>query len=103
MGGRSVAGYVCLCKFTPQGIGSIGSVPDELKQARAMGEKLGVRIIGTWVTMGAYDALIVADAPDEQAMARFALGLARQGHVTTQTMRALSEDEFAQVAGQVGS
>jgi len=97
-----MAGYVCLCKFTPQAIGSIGSVPEELKQVRAMGEKMGVRLVGIWVTMGAYDATIVADAPDDRAMARFALSLAHQGHLTTQTMRALSEEEFAQVAGKTG-
>ncbi len=96
-----MAGYVCLCKFTQQAIGSIGNMPDQLKQARSMAESMGIRLVGIWVTMGAYDATIVADAPDDRTMARFALGLARQGHLTTSTMRALSEEEFAQVAGQV--
>jgi len=96
-----MAGYVCLAKFTPQAIGSIGNMPAQLKEARSSADSMGIRLVGIWVTMGAYDAVIVADAPDDHAMARFVLGLAHQGQMTTHTMRALSEDEFAQVAGQV--
>lgn len=96
-----MAGYVCLCKFTPQAIGGIGRMPDQLKQARSNAESMGIRLVGIWVTMGAYDAAIVADAPDDATMARFAIGLAKTGQLTTSTMRALSEEEFARVAGQV--
>lgn len=96
-----MAGYVCLCKFTPQGIDSIADMPNQLKQARSTAESMGIRLVGIWVTMGAYDVAMVADAPDDSAMARFALGVARQGQMTTSTMRALSEEEFAQIAAQV--
>ena len=96
-----MAGYICLAKFTPKGIDSIGNMPAQLKEVRSQADTMGVRLVGIWVTMGAYDAVIVADAPNDQAMTRFALGLARQGQFTTHTMRALSEDEFAQVAGQI--
>jgi uncharacterized protein with GYD domain len=96
-----MAGYVCLAKFTPQGIGSIGNMPAQLRQARSTADTMGIRLVGIWVTMGAYDVAMVADAPDDSVMARFALGVARQGHMTTSTMRALSEEEFAQIAGQV--
>ena len=96
-----MAGYVCLAKFTPKGIDSIGAMPTQLKEARSRADTMGIRLVGIWVTMGAYDAVIVADAPNDQAMTRFVLDLARQGQLATHTMRALSEDEFAQVAGQM--
>lgn len=96
-----MAGYVCMCRFTPQALGSIGKMPDQLKQARASAESMGIRLVGIWVTMGAHDAVIVADAPDDATMARYALGLGKTGQFSTSTMRALSEDEFAGIAGQV--
>jgi uncharacterized protein with GYD domain len=34
-------------------------------------------------------------------MATFTLSLVRQGNITTQTMRALSEGEFTQVVGRL--
>ena len=64
-------------------------------------QKMGIRIIGIWVTMGEYDVLGIADVPDDKVAAQFALHLGRTGLVTTMTMRALSEAEFAEVVGKM--
>lgn len=94
-------GYVGLLKYTPQGIATIKDSPERIKQGRALAEKLGAKIVGVWVTMGKYDLVVIGDFPNDQAAATWALSLARQGNVTTQTMRALSEDEFAEVVGKM--
>jgi uncharacterized protein with GYD domain len=72
-----------------------------MKNARAAAEKLGIKTIGLWVTLGKQDVVGLFDAPDDQTMAAFVLGVAKLGNVTTQTMRALSEDEFAEVVGKL--
>ncbi len=64
-------------------------------------EKLGIRKIGLWATMGKYDVVGIYEAPDDQTMAGFLLGLGKLGNVTTQTLRAFSEDEFRQVTGRL--
>ncbi len=94
-------GYVSLLKYTQQGLANIKESPERIKQAKAAGEKMGVRNVGIWVTMGEYDMVAIWDAPNDQAIAAFALAVAKLGNLTTQTMRALSEDEFAQVASKV--
>jgi len=43
----------------------------------------------------------IGDAPDDQTVAIYALSLAKLGNVTTQFMRALSEEEFAQVVSKL--
>jgi uncharacterized protein with GYD domain len=96
-----MAGYIGLFKYTQQGITNIKGSPERIKQAKAAAEKMGIRVVGVWVTMGQYDLVTVADAPDDQTMGAFILALASQGNVTTQTMRAFSEDEFAQVVGRL--
>ena len=94
-------GYIGLYKFTQQGLANIKESPQRIKDAKALAEKLGITVIGVWVTMGDYDLISVADAPNDEAVAIFALALAGAGNVTTQTMRALSEDEFADVVGKL--
>ena len=55
-----------------------------------------VRIIGEWWAMGPYDAVMIAEAPDEETMNRFLLGAGRQGNIRTTTMRAFTQDEIMQ-------
>ena len=94
-------GYISLMKFTKQGIANIKESPKRIEEGKAAAEKLGIRVVGVWVTMGEYDLVAVCDAPDDQAVAVFQLALAGLGNVTTQTMRALSEEEFAQVVSKL--
>ncbi len=51
--------------------------------------------------MGEHDPVAIWDAPDDQTMAAFVLAQAKLGNITSQTMRALSEDEFAQVVSKL--
>ncbi len=94
-------GYIGLLKYTQQGLADIKNAPERINQSKALAEKMGIRPIGTWVTMGPYDLVIVGDAPDDQTMAAFALALGMAGNATTTTMRALSEEEFAQVVARL--
>jgi len=95
-------GYITLCKFTPKGIQELKNAPEFLKQnPETTHKELGIRRIGMWVTMGEYDAVAIYEAPDDLTMARAMMVSAQIGLVTTQTMRALSEEEFAQVVSKL--
>jgi len=94
-------GYVILHKFTQQGAANVKTLPERIKHATEEAKKLGARVVGTWVTMGEYDMVAVVDAPDDATMALIALKVAMKGNVTTQTLRAFSEDEFAKIAAKL--
>ncbi len=94
-------GYIVLGKFTEQGVSTIKDSPQRTKQIRAMAEKMGIQVVGVWMTMGEYDLVAVLDAPDDQTMAAFLLESAKLGGLTTQTMRAFSEEEVAQVMSRL--
>lgn len=94
-------GYIGLLKYTQQGLTDIKNGPERIKKTKGLAEKMGIRSIGTWVTMGPYDLVIIGEAPDDQTIAAFSLALGRAGNVTTTTMRALSEEEFAQVVARL--
>jgi uncharacterized protein with GYD domain len=94
-------GYICMMKWTQQGAANIKEAPQRFEQSKALAEKMGIRTVGTWVTMGEQDIVVVFDAPDDQTMSAFALAIASRGNGTTKTMRALSEEEFAQVVSKL--
>ena len=94
-------GYVLLLKYTQQGLANMKAVPERHQVNKAAAEEMGIRSVGTWWTMGAYDAVAVVDAPDDQTVTAFVLALARAGNATTQTMRAFSEEEFAQIVSKL--
>ena len=43
--------------------------------------------------MGKYDVVLVLDAPNGEAMAKFVLKIGALGNLTTQTLRAFSDSE----------
>ncbi|MDQ6948866.1 MAG: GYD domain-containing protein, partial [Actinomycetota bacterium] len=64
---------------------------------RTAGKEMAAAMGLTWKTsylvMGAYDVIVVLEAPDDETMARFALMGGMSGAVSTQTMRAFTESE----------
>jgi uncharacterized protein with GYD domain len=97
-----MAGYVCLMKFTNQGITNVKEMPTKrLPMVKAMAEKMGARVVGVWMTMGRYDLVTIVDVPDDRTAGILALALASQGNVSTETMRAFSEDEFVDVIAKL--
>ncbi len=93
--------YIQLVRWGQEAHANVKRGPDALKQARADAEKVGVRNIGFWVTMGEYDAVAIWEAPDDPTFAAFTLTQTRSGAIMTQTLRAFSEDEFAQIVGKL--
>jgi uncharacterized protein with GYD domain len=47
--------------------------------------------------MGRYDAVVIAEAPNDETMAKLALGVGSQGAIHTETLRAFTEDEFRKI------
>jgi uncharacterized protein with GYD domain len=87
-------GYIFLQRFTSKQLGDLKGSPGRVEEAKAAAQKMGIRVVGAWRTMGEYDAVTVIDAPNDEAASLMALASASAGYVTTQTMRAFSEEEW---------
>ena len=96
-----MAGYIVLGKYTTEGLAKIKEMPEIIRKHKEHCKQLGIHFVGTWCTMGEYDFVSIYDVPDDQAIALRVLDAGRAGLVTTQTMRAFSEEEFAQIVGQL--
>jgi uncharacterized protein with GYD domain len=93
--------YISLINLTDQGIRTIKDDPGRVKAATHLAQSEGVRIIGEWWAMGQYDAVMIAEAPDDETMNRFLLGAGRQGNVRTVTLRAFSQNEIIEIIQQL--
>jgi len=96
-----MATYIILINYTDQGIRNIKQSPERSKAAIAAAEKLGIKAKDNYWTMGAYDLVVIVDAPNDEAMTTLALSLGSQGNVRTQTMRAYPADEMERVLAKV--
>lgn len=96
-----MATYVMLMKWTEQGAADI----TDGKQGREAGKKaakaLGVTWKRSYLVMGEYDVIVIAEAPDDETIAKFALLGAMSGAVNTKTMRAFTEAEADELVGSL--
>ncbi len=93
--------YISMINLTDQGIRSIKDDPDRARVATQIAQREGVHIISEWWTMGPYDAVMIAEAPDDETMNRFLLGAGRQGNIRTITMRAFTQAEISGIIRQL--
>jgi uncharacterized protein with GYD domain len=92
--GRRMATYVSLIKFTQQGIATIKDGPARLDSGKETLKAFGSELKAFYLTMGRYDVVAISEAPDDEAAAKVALAIGSAGNVTTETLRAFTEDEY---------
>jgi uncharacterized protein with GYD domain len=93
--------YVMLLRYTQQGMAKIKDSPTRLDAARKAAEAAGGKIHSWHLTMGRYDAVIVAEFPNDEACAKFALSTGAAGNVTTETLKAFTEPEYRKIIGSL--
>ena len=96
-----MATYIALVNFTDQGIRNIKQTTERAKALSAAAGKLGIKVKEIYWTMGAYDAVLVADAPNDEAITTLALSVGALGNIRTQTMRAYSAEEMGKILAKV--
>src|SRR6266511_406445 len=96
-----MATYVSLMHFTEQGIRNIKESPSRLDAAKKVFQGAGGELKQFYLAMGKYDIVIVAEAPDDEAVARITLSLGALGNVRTQTMRVFTEGEYRKIIGSL--
>jgi uncharacterized protein with GYD domain len=96
-----MANYICLLQFTDQGIRNIKDTTKRAEAATAEAEKMGAKITQAFWTMGAYDLILVLEAPDDETASAFAARLGSLGNVKTQTMRAFGRQEIEKILAKI--
>ncbi len=89
--------YIALTNITDQGIRNMKDLSRRLQNAEQTFAQMGAQLREVYLVMGQYDYIVVAEAPDDETMARIALAVAGQGNVRTQTFRAFDRQETLRV------
>jgi uncharacterized protein with GYD domain len=93
--------YVSLIQFTDQGIRNVKDTIKRGDAAMAEAEKMGMKIIEEFWTLGAYDVVLLVDAPDDETMTAFMLKVGSLGNVKTETMRAFRKEEMEGILAKI--
>jgi uncharacterized protein with GYD domain len=88
-----MATYVVLASLTDQGARTMQDLSRRLANARATFEAHGAKMKQLYFSMGPYDYIVIAEAPDDESITRVALSVSSQGNVRTSTFRVFPEDE----------
>jgi len=71
--------------------------PTRLDHAKKGYEAAGGKIKDFYMVMGEYDLVIVAELPNDEAVAKLALTLGSAGNIRTVTSRAFTEAEYRKI------
>ena len=93
--------YIALLNWTGQGISKVGSSAKRLDAGRKAFKKAGLEMKDVYLTMGRYDLVCVIEAPDDETYAKAILGLGSEGNVSTETLKAFSEDQYREIVGSL--
>jgi uncharacterized protein with GYD domain len=92
-----VSTYVSMLNWTQQGMENIKESPARLNTFKSELKKAGAKFKSFYLTMGAYDMVVVFEAPDDETAARILLAIGSKGSVKSQTSRAFTEDEYRKI------
>ncbi|MFO1361615.1 MAG: GYD domain-containing protein [Burkholderiales bacterium] len=96
-----MATYILLANFTEQGLRNVKDTTKRADAVKEAGKKLGVNMKEIYWTMGPYDIVVVAEAPDDASISAYALATGMAGNIRGQTLRAYSRDEMNAVLTRI--
>ena len=96
-----MARYIMLTNWTEQGIKNVKESPKRLDAAKALAKKFNGEVGEFYMTTGAHDMVVMLEAPDDEAAAKFALSLGSAGNVRTTTLKAFSEQSYRSIIGSL--
>jgi uncharacterized protein with GYD domain len=96
-----MATYITTIQFTEQGIKGVRDTCERAAAFKAAAKKMGVNVTAMYWTLGAFDGVILFEAPDEPTAAAALLHLGSLGNVRTQTGRAFGDAEMQTILGKL--
>ncbi len=93
--------YMSLINWTEQGIRNIKDSPNRLEAAKKSLQDMGGELKTFYMLQGSYDAVLILEAPSDEALGKFLLKIGSAGNVRTTTMRAYPEAEYRKIIAGV--
>jgi len=94
--------YVSLLNWTDQGIRNVRSTLQRSKGAVEFAQNYGVSIKEVYWTVGSYDSVVIAEAPDDKSFTTFMFAVGSHGSIRSNSLRAYSDEEMAEIMEILG-
>jgi uncharacterized protein with GYD domain len=86
--------YIMMSSLTDEGRKTVKSNPQRIKEVNKEVQAMGVKVLAQYVVLGQYDFINILEAPDTETIAKVALELGSRGTLQTNTLAALTLDDF---------
>ena len=96
-----MARYLVLANFTDQGIRSVKETTKRAQGFRDLASKMGAKIGDIYWTLGAYDVVLVMEAPNDETVTSVLLKAGSLGNLKSQTLRAFNEKEMDSILSKI--
>ena len=89
--------YITLMRWTTQGLAGLPAWRERVEEGEHIIQELGGSLTGVYVTLGQYDVVEIFEAPDDEVAVEILMKLQRLGAEHTETLRAFTRDEAAEI------
>ena len=91
--------YLMLSTLTDQGLQTLQSNPDRLREVNRDVEELGAKFVHQWASVGPFDFVNVIDAPDTATIARASIALGARGSAKLQSYELIEIEKLLEQLG----
>ena len=89
--------FIRLVRFTQAGAKDLKQFPARRAEFIKSAKKMGIKVLGEYVTTGRYDIVTILDSPDLNSVLKLTTTVAAQGRTTSETMSAVTADQFSKI------
>lgn len=86
--------YILLSRLTSEGRKTVRENPGRIQEVNKEIEKLGVKVLSQYATLGPYDFVNVVDAPDNKTVVKVSVELSSRGTVEITTLPTITLNDF---------
>ena len=97
-----MATFISLVNWTDQGIRNVKDTVQRYERGEEIANKYGVSNEHIYWTVGPYDMVFIAQAPDEESITAYLLEIGSAGNLRTTTLRAYDREEMSQILERLG-
>ena len=94
--------YFVLINWTDEGIKNVKDSPKRVDAAKKAVKEIGGEVKAFYMLQGRYDAVLIMEMPNDEALAKFLLKIGSLGNVRTSTLRAYPEAEYRKIIAEIG-
>ncbi len=86
--------YLMLTTLTDQGLRTLQSHPERLREVNADVEEFGAKVLQQWISLGHFDFVNIVEAPDSETIAKISVALGARGSAKLESYELIPVDRL---------